>query len=368
MTTADIKDVSMTYSSALEIAKAIDDKRLDFNGMRGTLENLVDSLSGQWEGTTQREFLTAYNKLKPKLKLICETMERYSMEIRAVVNAEKETEKGSSSGFKGINEWFGSAAISGTHGKSSQGPSTRGTRKEGMLGEKTKSPQTSNHAEKKADAPISRTLEERKKQDYRDAVVSGSGSKGKTYQEKVDYINQHSGIGEVQHYQNYAGQTLTYQPDASYGGQCNWVALTTIIQRAIVGEGGKSNTTCMDLLNSNPSSMEYYMKEGRFFQTPDGRFSVENVSGPFTDTRLCELLEAHPEGIMIYDQGHWIVLTDYEKTSAGIQYYANDGVNNGSAGIPGTGRIKLEDTWFYKYNGGRLSSLDQVRVVERVDG
>ena len=106
MITADIKDVSMTYSSALEIAKAIDNKRLDFNGMRGTLENLVDSLSGQWEGTTQREFLTAYNKLKPKLKLISETMERYSKEIRAVVAAEEDQDKTSSTEFKGIDYWF----------------------------------------------------------------------------------------------------------------------------------------------------------------------------------------------------------------------------------------------------------------------
>lgn len=106
MITADIKDVSMTYSSALEIAKAIDNKRLDFNGMRGTLENLVDSLSGQWEGTTQREFLTAYNKLKLKLKLISETMERYSKEIRAVVAAEEDQDKTSSTEFKGIDYWF----------------------------------------------------------------------------------------------------------------------------------------------------------------------------------------------------------------------------------------------------------------------
>ena len=90
MTTADIKDVSMTYSSALEIAKAIDDKRLDFNGMRDTLDHVVDSLSEEWEGAARREFLTAYNKLKPKLKTISETMERYSAEIKTTVAAEEE--------------------------------------------------------------------------------------------------------------------------------------------------------------------------------------------------------------------------------------------------------------------------------------
>lgn len=112
MTTADIKDVSMTYSSALEIAKAIDDKHLDFIGMRGTLDNLVDRLNGQWEGTAQREFLTAYNKLKPKLKLISETMERYSKEIRATVKAEQEADAGAATSFRGLDSWFGASIVS----------------------------------------------------------------------------------------------------------------------------------------------------------------------------------------------------------------------------------------------------------------
>lgn len=122
MTTADIKDISMTYSSALEIARAIDDKRLDFNGMRDTLDRLVDSLSSEWEGTAQREFLTAYNKLKPKLKTISETMERYSTEIRATVAAEEEQEQASASGFHGISSWFMPSGI---------GPESKSSAKEG---------------------------------------------------------------------------------------------------------------------------------------------------------------------------------------------------------------------------------------------
>lgn len=112
MATANLPDVSMTYSSALDIAKAIDDKRLDFNGMRGTLDNLVDTLNGQWEGAAQREFLTAYDKLKPKLKLISDTMERYSQEIRATVKAEREADATSSTGFRGLDSWFGVSTVS----------------------------------------------------------------------------------------------------------------------------------------------------------------------------------------------------------------------------------------------------------------
>lgn len=99
MATVDNQDFSMQYDSALGIAKAIDDKRLDFNGMCETLKSLVDSLDGQWEGKAQYEFQTAYKKLKSKLSVISKTMEAYSKEIRTTVQSEQETEEESSSGF-----------------------------------------------------------------------------------------------------------------------------------------------------------------------------------------------------------------------------------------------------------------------------
>ena len=111
MTTADIKqDVAMTYSSALDIAKVIDDKRLDFNGMCDTLDNLIDDLNGQWQGTAQYEFMTAYGKLKPKLKLISSVMEQYSKEIRAVVSAQQEQDTTSAKQIGRIKDWFLPAA------------------------------------------------------------------------------------------------------------------------------------------------------------------------------------------------------------------------------------------------------------------
>lgn len=129
MATANIPDVSMSYSSALDIAKAIDDKRLDFNGMRCTLDNLVDTLNGQWEGTAQREFLTAYNKLKPKLKVISETMERYSKEIRAVVATEEDQDRASSTKFKGIDYWFRPTSNSSGSTKNDKQSKSKGGKK-----------------------------------------------------------------------------------------------------------------------------------------------------------------------------------------------------------------------------------------------
>lgn len=134
MTTADIKDVSMTYSSALEIARAIDDKRLDFNGMRDTLDRLVDSLSSEWEGAAQREFLTAYNKLKPKLKTISETMEQYSSEIRKAVSAQQEQELSSAKTFSPIAAGaILGAGTSGTYCPEQSATSTTSTDEHGTL-------------------------------------------------------------------------------------------------------------------------------------------------------------------------------------------------------------------------------------------
>lgn len=194
MATANIQDVTMTYSSALEIAKAIDDKRLDFNGMRGTLDNLVDRLNGQWEGTAQREFVTAYNKLKPKLKLISETMERYSQEIRAAVKAEQEADSTSGTGFKSLDSWFGLPVFPGSleRGKLPSYPSQRGIRKEGTQEKKTTKDTKANHAQKKSSEEskdLDKQLEERKKKDYRKDVPAPAETTNQSNKKDLIQVN-----------------------------------------------------------------------------------------------------------------------------------------------------------------------------------
>lgn len=164
MATVDNQDFSMQYDSALGIAKAIDDKRLDFNGMCETLENLVDSLDGQWEGKAQYEFQTAYKNLKSKLSLISKTMEAYSTEIRTAVQSEQDTEEESSGFFDWLSlVWSGNAAQSGSRdrGNHPNGPSKRGTRREGMQNTKNETKPKSNHAQKQETKPSIDELEER---------------------------------------------------------------------------------------------------------------------------------------------------------------------------------------------------------------
>ena len=180
------------------------------------------------------------------------------------------------------------------------------------------------------------------------------------YREKVEHVNKSSGTGEIQHYQNTAGVTNT---NGDGEGQCNWVSMTTIIQRI---EGNEEAANCNDLLADNPNSMEYYMNSSIPMKSGDNSYIVKQELGPYGEERLCALLEEHPEGIMVYDNGHWIVITDYENDGDKIQFYANDGVNNGG-NFEKKGRIELEYTWFYKDNGGRIDSLDEVRVVSRVN-
>lgn len=326
MATANLPDVSMTYSSALDIAKAIDDKRLDFNGMRGTLDNLVDTLNGQWEGAAQREFLTAYDKLKPKLKLISETMERYSKEIRTVVNEQQETEKESSTKFKGIDAWFGAAATSGLRdrGKKPEGSSTRETRKQGTQNKKTDD-STTNNTTKKASEPTKKEL---------------------TYQQKVQMVNKAVPIGEPQ-YKNW----------------CTGCSRATLIQRKQALEGRQPQFSKEREDTQNPDSYWNY----KYTDEAGYSYQIKSEEGVLSQEKMMEMLEKHPEGIMIYKESspmHAILITHYEKEGDHVQFYAYDPVNSrGDMGSNKKRIVKFEDTWHYSA-GGRLDNYQRYSYIE----
>lgn len=89
----------MGYNSVTGLAKEISSIQKDFDTMCSGLYALIESLDGQWEGAAQKEFMTAYKKLKPKLKNVSTTLERYTSSINNVFSSELEADKQSSLTF-----------------------------------------------------------------------------------------------------------------------------------------------------------------------------------------------------------------------------------------------------------------------------
>ena len=70
------------------------------------------------------------------------------------------------------------------------------------------------------------------------------------------------------------------------------------------------------------------------------------------------MLKEHPEGIAIRSGYHWITITDYEIVDGQIRLYADDGINNSY--YSSKNRIPINETWWKKYNGGSLASIQGV--------
>lgn len=80
-------DFAMDYSALAELAKQVSNMQTDFTYLLKSLDDLVASLDGQWQGKAQVEFAVAYSKLKPELDTISEVLQNYATEINnAVVN------------------------------------------------------------------------------------------------------------------------------------------------------------------------------------------------------------------------------------------------------------------------------------------
>lgn len=178
------------------------------------------------------------------------------------------------------------------------------------------------------------------------------------YRRQVDIINAEY-IGEVQHYQRY-GVTSEKYIDGESVGQCTWVAGTTLIRRKRIAEGKDSGITCEDLLNHGGGFLQ-----NQPYKYNGDQYSFNSEEGPFTEDRLRQLLDKHPEGIEIYwdpqgnGYGHAIVLTDYEMSDNGIVFYADDGVNNGSSRYA-HGRVVVNQTSLYWNNHGSIDNLRRV--------
>lgn len=167
------------------------------------------------------------------------------------------------------------------------------------------------------------------------------------YREKVDNINKAVPVGEVQHYQGDVGQ-------------CTWVATTTLIKRKRAGEGKSTDVTCTDLLNHGGG-----FTNSRKFTYEGEDYQVRQAPGPYNEARYMELLNEHPEGIIIYDyrNGHAMVITDYEvDANGGVIFYADDGVNN--LYYEKKGRMPWNETWYATEHGANLDSPYQILYIE----
>ena len=74
-------DFSMNYDSMELLAAEVIHMQMDFDEMCKTLDSLVESLNGQWQGSAQKEFAVAYSNLKPELDTISKTLIKFSKQV-----------------------------------------------------------------------------------------------------------------------------------------------------------------------------------------------------------------------------------------------------------------------------------------------
>lgn len=89
----------MKYDSVTGLAKEVNAIQKDFESMCSGLDALIQSLDGQWQGSAQKEFMTAYKRVKSKLKTVSITLERYTFSINSVPTSELKADKQSSLTF-----------------------------------------------------------------------------------------------------------------------------------------------------------------------------------------------------------------------------------------------------------------------------
>lgn len=160
------------------------------------------------------------------------------------------------------------------------------------------------------------------------------------------YASETKELSEYEKYRDSVSKANTAGAGEKQKGRlCTYASTATILKRKQALNGEEPTITRDYVVDVNPD-----MYWDRRYSANSTSYHVKTETSAVSSDRMVELLSQHPEGILVYDTGypHAIVITDYEIEADGtIQFYADDPVNNaGSYGEPG--RVKLEDTWFYK--------------------
>ena len=172
---------------------------------------------------------------------------------------------------------------------------------------------------------------------------------------------------------------------------CTSCAMTALLRRRQFVDGKKVTFTLADVrvssdasVRNNPlASCNFVMERRKGYLSPfnDSYSNPNGVRSSYYTTgvlpkgsvdqnrkELIRLLDAHPEGVIIYSKysnsQHAILITDYEKTqNGGYQFYAIDSADNTKqVGAP-TYRTTLEKTYFYRATGGLENALRNGNLI-----
>lgn len=205
----------------------------------------------------------------------------------------------------------------------------------------------------------------RKKGDHSKVIWTSSG--GKTGSEEVpvggdfgdsDYPNYRKRVDVINK------QYPKGAPQDSGGWQCTWAATATMLNRRQVREGKEPSFTRDSVFESNhkyyPQTNGYGIYYAHDYRSDAGEvystkyefdYTIEeNMSTQGCASReeyIANLLLEHPEGVVIFNNQHAIVITDFEYTAdGGYQFFADDPVNtrNSGLGLSST-RIPVDDTY-----------------------
>lgn len=91
----------MSYDSVSGLADKVETTRLDFRDCLLSLDILIESLDGAWEGKAKQEFDSAYKKARKKLAASSDAMKDFAEEVRKTAARQSETDHGTASSFSG---------------------------------------------------------------------------------------------------------------------------------------------------------------------------------------------------------------------------------------------------------------------------
>jgi len=76
--------------------------RAEFDSLFTKVDSLISGIEGVWQGAAKKEFMTAYNKLKPRFNAVSSNLNSFSPTLKQAVTLEADTESQTAGTFHGF--------------------------------------------------------------------------------------------------------------------------------------------------------------------------------------------------------------------------------------------------------------------------
>ncbi len=92
----------MNYGLVRSVGEEASSIQGEFEALFKSVDSLISGIDGSWQGAAKKEFMTAFDKMKPRFNAVSSNLKSYAAALPRVALIEEDTESQTAGTFHGF--------------------------------------------------------------------------------------------------------------------------------------------------------------------------------------------------------------------------------------------------------------------------